>query len=148
MSTITPPQIYSIKCIELDRPYFKIGKIENQLNFKKYIFFKLNLNKFSEVHTINETTKFLRNLIYDIGLKLRTYAICVQIRRVRDGFVDYKTNCLAHPEWNFDNIYQSTLRLTKEAKDYIEKFDKKIVLTDSHLKAKSTENIQTNINKF
>ena len=24
-STNTPPQIYSIRCVEFDRPYFKIG---------------------------------------------------------------------------------------------------------------------------
>ena len=25
MSPVTPPQIYSIRCIEFDRPFFKLG---------------------------------------------------------------------------------------------------------------------------
>jgi len=51
----TPPQIYSIRCLEFDRPYFKLGIIQltfKWISLKKKKKRKLNLN-FSELKSWN-----------------------------------------------------------------------------------------------
>ncbi|CAF0720737.1 unnamed protein product [Brachionus calyciflorus] len=90
-STKTPPQIYDIKCIEFDRPFFKI-----------------------EIQTINESESFLINLIHSIGLRLRTYAICVQIRRIKYGPIDLNSNCLLQNEWKEFNKILENLKETNK----------------------------------
>ena len=105
--THTPAQIYSIRCIELSRPFFKI-----------------------EVYSINESTKFLRNLIHDIGMRLRTYAVCMQIRRTQYGFVSYDSKeCLAFNQMlDFEPIHQSIRTLTPLSSEYIRNFDKTVLI--------------------
>lgn len=71
----------------------------------------------------------MRNLIHDIGLKLKTYAICVQIRRVKDGFVEADSpHCLPHTDWEFQNIYESTLSMSQLAKKMLKKHEKTIII--------------------
>jgi hypothetical protein len=72
----------------------------------------------------------MRNLIHDIGLKLKTYAICVQTRRIKDGFAD-TTNSLTHPDWDFKMIYDNTLQMTKMAKSYIREHDRTMLVGKS-----------------
>ncbi len=83
----------------------------------------IKLNEiFVEVHIINENNIFLRNLINDIGIRLRTFAICVAMRRTRDGFASHDQNCLAYNEWTFNELYENTLLTTSKAKEYIHNF--------------------------
>ena len=105
--TRTPAQIYSIRCIEMDKPFFKI-----------------------EVYTINETSLFLRNLIHDIGMRLRTYAVCMQIRRTQYGFVSYDSKeCLAFNEMiEYEPLYNSIRTLTPLSYEYIRNYDKTILI--------------------
>jgi hypothetical protein len=80
-----------------------------------------------ELHTINESTSFLRNLIHDIGVRLKTYAICVQIRRIKDGFCEVN-NSLGYNEWSFENIEKNLNDITQLSKHYIDKLDKTILV--------------------
>lgn len=82
-----------------------------------------------EVYTINESTRFLRQLIHDIGMRLKAYAICHQIRRISDGFASYDSqDCLTSNQLNYESLIRSTEGTTLLAKEYINKYDKTILL--------------------
>ena len=121
--THSPQQIYSIRCIELKRPFFKI-----------------------ELYTINESTRFLRNLIHDIGMRLRTYAVCMQIRRTKYGYISADSDdCLAFNEMiEFDSLNNNVNKFTCLTRDYINKYDKTILV--GHTKHQENE-IFNDINK-
>lgn len=40
---------------------------------------------YTEVQCLNETQKYLRKLVHEIGLELRSTAVCKAVRRTRDG---------------------------------------------------------------
>ena len=121
--THTRAQIYSIRCIDLSRPIFKI-----------------------EVHTINESTLFLRNLIHEIGMRLRTYAVCMQIRRTQYGFVSYDSKeCLAFNQMiEYEPLYESLRTLTPLSYEYIRNYDKTVLI--GHTRQQENE-IKKNLNK-
>lgn len=102
----TPPIIYSIKCLELNKPFFKL-----------------------EIHTINETCRFLRELVHDIGYQLKTNAICTSVRRVKDGFIDVNY-ALSHIKWNFETIYDNLKQINQITNENIKKY-KQTVLVNS-----------------
>ncbi|KAL3872037.1 hypothetical protein ACJMK2_040005 [Sinanodonta woodiana] len=58
----TPPMIYGCHVIDFSLPDFTL-----------------------EIHSINETQNYLMKLIHEIGLELRSTAICTQVRRIRYG---------------------------------------------------------------
>lgn len=85
----------------------------------------------AEVYCINESNLFLRNLIHDCGIKLKAYAICMQIRRTRDGFVDANdvNNCLVHTEWDsFQRLHDHVIALTEITRERINEYDKQILV--------------------
>ena len=137
-SVQTPPQIYSLRCVEFHKPFFKIG---NKLEFywlKNHHFYVLIL---PEVYTINESTRFLRQLVHDIGMRLKAYAICHQIRRVKDGFIGFDSNdCLAYNELEYDRLVESTTNVTEQARVYIKKYDKTILVGHSREEEKDIIN--------
>ena len=134
----TPPQIYSLRCIEFDRPFFKIGK-KNILT-SIYLDKLFNFRRIQEVFVINESTKFLRNLIHDIGLRLRTYSVCHQIRRTQDGFIDYESpDCMVLNNLNFDTFLEKTQNLNKIAEEYIKNYDKTVLI--GHNKAEEADKV-------
>lgn len=55
---------------------------------------------------MNETQKYLRKLIHEVGLELRTTAVCSGVRRIRDGLFKVE-NALARQHWTTDNIIQA-----------------------------------------
>nr|CAG4647266.1 EOG090X0AGI [Megafenestra aurita] len=57
-----PPLVYGIKCIHFGPPDFTL-----------------------EIHCINENEEYLTTLVHDLGLALRTNAVCLQIRCIRYG---------------------------------------------------------------
>lgn len=59
-----------------------------------------------EVQCVNETQKYLRKLIHEVGLELRTTAVCSGVRRTRDGLFKVE-NALARQHWTTDNIIQA-----------------------------------------
>ena len=76
---------------------------------------------------------FLRGLVHDIGLRLKAYAICVNIRRIRDGFMSYDDPaCLALNDWNTENICASTQTVTLKAREYISKYKDSVIIGESN----------------
>ncbi len=67
-------------------------------------------------------------------MKLKTFAICVQIRRIKHSFADVTTdenreNCLAYTEWNdFDKLIENNRIITRLARDFIRKYDKTVLV--------------------
>nr|CAG4649549.1 EOG090X0AGI [Scapholeberis mucronata] len=57
-----PPLIYGIKCIHFEPPDFTL-----------------------EIHIINENEKYFATLVHDLGLTLKSSAVCRQIRCIRYG---------------------------------------------------------------
>uniref|UniRef100_A0A672PBL7 Probable tRNA pseudouridine synthase 2 n=1 Tax=Sinocyclocheilus grahami TaxID=75366 RepID=A0A672PBL7_SINGR len=58
----SPPILTGLRCIHFNPPHFSL-----------------------EVQCVNETQKYLRKLIHEVGLELQTCAVCSGVRRTRDG---------------------------------------------------------------
>jgi tRNA U55 pseudouridine synthase TruB len=71
-------------------------------------------------------------LIHDIGIRLKCYAVCVQIRRTKYGFVGHDT-CLAYNELEFKDLYENTVNLTNVAKSFIKKYGKSLLIGQEDL---------------
>ncbi|XP_033048333.1 mitochondrial mRNA pseudouridine synthase TRUB2 isoform X2 [Trachypithecus francoisi] len=56
-----------------------------------------------EVQCMHETQKELRKLVHEIGLELKTTAVCSQVRRTRDGFFTLDS-ALLRTQWDLRNI--------------------------------------------
>ena len=57
----------------------------------------------SEIHTINEKTPLLGRFIHDLGLRLRSTAVCTHIHRVRYGHFTLH-HALLRQQWNLNDI--------------------------------------------
>lgn len=77
---VTVPVLYSIKCIQFDRPDFTI-----------------------EIHSIHESEQYFGNLIHEIGLQLHTLAYCKGIQCIRYGNFTVE-NSLLRRHWDLKNI--------------------------------------------
>ncbi|KAK7095037.1 pseudouridylate synthase TRUB2, mitochondrial-like [Littorina saxatilis] len=90
----TPPMIYRVKCIDFQPPDFTL-----------------------EIHAINEFCDYFMRMIHDIGLQLRSTAVCTGIRRLRYGHFDV-SHALLRQQWNFedilDNMKQNAAMLTPD----------------------------------
>ncbi|XP_038192739.1 mitochondrial mRNA pseudouridine synthase TRUB2 [Arvicola amphibius] len=56
-----------------------------------------------EVQCMHETQQQLRKLVHEIGLELKTTAVCVQVRRTRDGFFTLD-DALLRTQWDLHSI--------------------------------------------
>lgn len=56
-----------------------------------------------EVQCMHETQKNLRKLVHEIGLELKTTAVCSQVRRTRDGFFTLD-DALLRTHWDLNSI--------------------------------------------
>lgn len=56
-----------------------------------------------EVQCMHETQQQLRKLVHEIGLELNTTAVCVQVRRTRDGFFTLD-DALLRTQWDLHSI--------------------------------------------
>jgi hypothetical protein len=77
----------------------------------------------------------------------------VQIKRTKDGFVDAASpHVLAHPDWEFEKIYESTRALTELSHDYIREHDKTLVVGGSKSEERAviekTLNVNGKINEY
>lgn len=52
---------------------------------------------------MNENSKFLMELVHNLGVKLRSAAVCEGVRRIRYGYFTFD-KALTHPEWSLVNI--------------------------------------------
>lgn len=57
----------------------------------------------TEVQCMHETQQQLRKLVHEIGLELKTTAVCVQVRRTRDGFFTLD-DALLRTQWDLHSI--------------------------------------------
>lgn len=80
------PILYSIKCIEFDLPHFTL-----------------------EIHAINEKCVHLAELIHNLGLLMKTTAVCAGIRRIRSGKFDINY-ALLYQNWNLLQISNNIKR--------------------------------------
>lgn len=74
------PVIYSMKCTKFSLPEFTL-----------------------EVHCINETESYLAELIHDIGIDLRTNAVCTHLRRTQYGHFTL-SHALLRKHWTLENV--------------------------------------------
>ncbi|XP_056391982.1 pseudouridylate synthase TRUB2, mitochondrial [Hyla sarda] len=76
----SPPLILGVRCIDFSLPNFTL-----------------------EIQCMHETQQYLRKLIHEIGLELRSSAVCTKVRRTRDG--PFTLDCaLTHGHWDLNSI--------------------------------------------
>ncbi|KAL4646524.1 putative tRNA pseudouridine synthase 2 isoform X1 [Arapaima gigas] len=76
----SPPIVTSLRCLEFTPPHFTL-----------------------EVQCVNETQKYLRKLVHEVGLELRSSAVCTGVRRTRDGPFTLQ-HALTRQHWNLPDI--------------------------------------------
>ncbi|NWS50749.1 TRUB2 synthase, partial [Probosciger aterrimus] len=76
----SPPIITAVRCLQFAPPEFQL-----------------------EIHCLHETQKYLRKVVHEIGLELKSSAVCTQVRRTRDG-VFTLDDALLRSQWNLQNI--------------------------------------------
>nr|XP_032653593.1 mitochondrial mRNA pseudouridine synthase TRUB2 isoform X1 [Chelonoidis abingdonii] len=79
----TPPLITAIRCLQFAPPEFQL-----------------------EIQCLHETPQYLRKIVHEIGLELKSTAVCTQVRRIRDGFFTLDS-ALLRTHWNLQNIQNS-----------------------------------------
>ncbi|XP_015270414.1 PREDICTED: probable tRNA pseudouridine synthase 2, partial [Gekko japonicus] len=82
----SPPLITAIRCLQFAPPEFHL-----------------------EIHCLHETQQYLRKIIHEIGLELKSTAVCTQVRRVRDGAFTLD-DALLRTQWTLHNIRNAILR--------------------------------------
>ncbi|KAG9473375.1 hypothetical protein GDO78_016515 [Eleutherodactylus coqui] len=76
----SPPLLLGVRCVEFSPPNFTL-----------------------EIRCMHETQQYLRKLIHEIGLELRSSAVCTKVRRTRDG--PFTLECaLTHGHWDLNSI--------------------------------------------
>lgn len=85
----TPPMIYSIKCIDFQLPEFTL-----------------------EIHCINEYCDYFMEMIHDIGINLKSTAVCTGVRRLRYGPFEL-SHALLRQQWTLDNIIDNLQQSAK-----------------------------------
>ncbi|TVK90547.1 putative tRNA pseudouridine synthase 2 [Bagarius yarrelli] len=76
----SPPILTGLRCLCFEPPKFTL-----------------------EVQCVNETQRFLRKLVHEVGLELRTNAVCTKVRRTRDGPFKIEDALIRH-YWTADDI--------------------------------------------
>ncbi|XP_038230203.1 mitochondrial mRNA pseudouridine synthase TRUB2 isoform X1 [Dermochelys coriacea] len=79
----TPPLIAAIRCLQFAPPEFQL-----------------------EIQCLHETQQYLRKIVHEIGLELKSTAVCTQVRRTQDGFFTLDS-ALLRTHWNLQNILNS-----------------------------------------
>ncbi|XP_053940302.1 pseudouridylate synthase TRUB2, mitochondrial [Cuculus canorus] len=76
----SPPIITAIRCLQFMLPEFQL-----------------------EIHCLHETQQYLRKIVHEIGLELKSSAVCTQVRRIRDG-VFTLDDALLRTQWDLQSI--------------------------------------------
>ncbi|XP_063000653.1 pseudouridylate synthase TRUB2, mitochondrial isoform X1 [Elgaria multicarinata webbii] len=82
----SPPLITGVRCLQFAPPEFQL-----------------------EIHCLHETQQYLRKIVHEIGLELKSSAVCTQVRRIRDG-VFILDDALLRTQWNLPNIQNAILK--------------------------------------
>ncbi|XP_068598386.1 pseudouridylate synthase TRUB2, mitochondrial [Brachionichthys hirsutus] len=59
-----------------------------------------------EVQCLNETQKYLRKVVHEIGLELRSTAVCKGVRRTREGHFTLQESLIRH-HWTASDVKQA-----------------------------------------
>ncbi|XP_042364066.1 mitochondrial mRNA pseudouridine synthase TRUB2 [Plectropomus leopardus] len=72
-----------------------------------------------EVQCLNETQKYLCKVVHEIGLELRSTAVCKGVRRTRDGAFTLR-DALTHHHWTAPDVMQAIRQYhaSKKSKKY------------------------------
>ncbi|XP_026716059.1 mitochondrial mRNA pseudouridine synthase TRUB2 isoform X1 [Athene cunicularia] len=93
----SPPIIIAIRCLQFTLPEFQL-----------------------EIQCLHETQQYLRKIVHEIGLELKSSAVCTQVRRIRDG-VFTLDDALLRTQWNLKNIQNAIWDCQLKVKTEIEK---------------------------
>lgn len=69
-------------------------------------FFDVFFSVLTEIRCLNETQKYLRKVVHEIGLELRSTAVCKVVRRTRDGPFTLQ-DALTHHHWSAADVMQA-----------------------------------------
>ncbi|XP_042193564.1 mitochondrial mRNA pseudouridine synthase TRUB2 [Callorhinchus milii] len=81
----SPPIITGLRCVHFSPPNFTL-----------------------EIQCLHETQKYLRRIVHEIGLELKSTAVCTHVRRTRDGFFTLQDS-LIRTRWDLQSV-QDALR--------------------------------------
>lgn len=84
----SPPLLLGVRCVEFSPPNFTL-----------------------EIQCMHETPQYLRKLIHEIGLELRSSAVCTKVRRTRDGPFTLD-GALTHGHWDLNSIINAIKECT------------------------------------
>ncbi|XP_034989258.1 pseudouridylate synthase TRUB2, mitochondrial isoform X1 [Zootoca vivipara] len=73
-----------------------------------------------EIHCLHETQQYLRKIVHEIGLEMKSVAVCTQVRRVRDGVFTLE-DALLRTQWNLHNIQNAILKSKLRVETEIQK---------------------------
>lgn len=76
----SPPILTGLRCLHFKPPHFTL-----------------------EMQCVNETQRFLRRVVHEVGLELRSTAVCTGVRRTRDGPFTLQA-ALTHKHWTLPEI--------------------------------------------
>uniref|UniRef100_A0A8C5T9U8 TruB pseudouridine synthase family member 2 n=1 Tax=Malurus cyaneus samueli TaxID=2593467 RepID=A0A8C5T9U8_9PASS len=79
----SPPIITAVRCLQFALPEFQL-----------------------EIHCLHETQQYLRKMVHEIGLELKSSAVCTQVRRIRDG-VFTLDDALPRTRWDLQSIREA-----------------------------------------
>lgn len=82
--------------------------------------FLKNLSDLLEIHCVHETQQYLRKIVHEIGLELKSCAVCTQVRRIRDG-VFTLDDALLRTQWNLQSIRNAISDCQLKVREELEK---------------------------
>ncbi|KAK6319448.1 hypothetical protein J4Q44_G00106590 [Coregonus suidteri] len=68
-----------------------------------------------KVQCLNETQRYLCRILHDVGLELRSTAVCKGVRRTRDGSFTVQ-HALTHQHWTAPDVIQAIQQSRKARK--------------------------------
>lgn len=86
----------------------------------KLCFFWRNVSVLLEIHCLHETQQYLRKMVHEIGLELKSSAVCTQVRRIRDG-VFTVDDALPRTRWNLQSIQEAIWNCQLKVETELEK---------------------------
>ncbi|KAJ8379843.1 hypothetical protein SKAU_G00006210 [Synaphobranchus kaupii] len=80
----SPPILTGLRCLRFKPPHFTL-----------------------EMQCVNETQSFLRRVVHEVGLELRSTAVCTGVRRTRDGPFTLQA-ALTHKHWTLPEVTEAS----------------------------------------
>ena len=81
-----------------------------------YMYHYLPIKCSTEVHAVNETAEYLQRMVHELGLEMRTTAVCSQLRRVRYGRL-LLDHALLPKHWTAEHLINN-IRTCRELLDW------------------------------